>query len=285
MNRGPARSMIDSSRSDSVPVFTDARVVSLIDIVGSDDFFKRLTALLEKNFCFKHFHIFLYRKQSAPVILDSCPKVYDYKRGMRNFVTYTYVINPAYRAFQQATDSGVFLISDLLAPDSKQFIDSAEVDVYIDESEGIGYRTPGWPRNLTECIVLINLPDGTALDMTFLTRSTDNEAYECKRSLNALFPVLNSVLLRQFAVCPGSFDATHLQSDQEDRFQDFGSDILTMREREVLQQILVGLSSNSIALNLAVSLATVKTHRRNIYNKLQISSLAELFSLFLLHLK
>ena len=54
---------------------------------------------------------------------------------------------------------------------------------------------------------------------------------------------------------------------------------------QVVQLILVGHTSTSISLQLDVSVSTVKSHRRNIYGKLEISSQAELFSLFLLHLK
>ena len=55
----------------------------------------------------------------------------------------------------------------------------------------------------------------------------------------------------------------------------------TEREREITQLILRGHSSQSIAFNLGISLGTVKTHRKNAYAKLGISSQSELLSLFL----
>ena len=56
---------------------------------------------------------------------------------------------------------------------------------------------------------------------------------------------------------------------------------ITPRETQVVAQVLEGHSSDSIAKNLAISVGTVRIHRRNIYAKLQISSQQELFSIFL----
>jgi len=51
---------------------------------------------------------------------------------------------------------------------------------------------------------------------------------------------------------------------------------LTDREREVLQLIAEGKSTKEIARTLGVSVKTVETHRRNIMEKLDIHSVAEL---------
>lgn len=51
---------------------------------------------------------------------------------------------------------------------------------------------------------------------------------------------------------------------------------LTPREREVLQLLAEGLSSKEIASRLAVSVATVHTHRRTIASKVGRRSIAEL---------
>lgn len=267
------------------PALTDRLIISLIDLLGCDWFASGLAALLEKKFGYNHFHIFLYRRKLAPAILASCPNPTDYQRGLKNFLNYTYVINPSYRAYRTAKPAGVYLISDFLQGDNQTMIDEHHIDVHIEDTEPIGYRTPGWPKNMAEVIVLINLPNGTALDFSFMTPLGSPQTQECRRSLERVFPFLNSVMLRQFALNPGSLEAAHIESAQEDRFHDFGGDVLTARESEIAQLILIGHSSNSISMNLGISLPTVKTHRRNIYGKLQISSQAELFSLFLLHLK
>lgn len=52
--------------------------------------------------------------------------------------------------------------------------------------------------------------------------------------------------------------------------------VLSVREREVLQLLAEGGTTNEIALQLHVSVKTIETHRRNIMKKLDIHSMAEL---------
>jgi len=55
-----------------------------------------------------------------------------------------------------------------------------------------------------------------------------------------------------------------------------GSEVLTDREREVLQLLAEGKSTKQIALKLHISVKTVETHRRQIMDKLDIHTVAEL---------
>jgi len=55
-----------------------------------------------------------------------------------------------------------------------------------------------------------------------------------------------------------------------------GSHVLTDREREVLQLLAEGKSTKRIALKLHISVKTVETHRRQMMNKLDIHTVAEL---------
>jgi DNA-binding CsgD family transcriptional regulator len=55
---------------------------------------------------------------------------------------------------------------------------------------------------------------------------------------------------------------------------------LTKREIEIAELLLQGYQRQKIADTLFISLWTVKTHIRNIYEKLSVSSLAEFFALF-----
>jgi len=54
------------------------------------------------------------------------------------------------------------------------------------------------------------------------------------------------------------------------------SDVLTAREREVLQLLAEGKSTKQMALELHISIKTVETHRRQIMDKLDIHTVAEL---------
>jgi two-component system response regulator NreC len=53
-------------------------------------------------------------------------------------------------------------------------------------------------------------------------------------------------------------------------------DLLTAREREVLQLLAEGLSNREIAEQLNISIKTVETHRSNMMSKLDVKSKTEL---------
>ncbi len=53
---------------------------------------------------------------------------------------------------------------------------------------------------------------------------------------------------------------------------------LTLRERQIVRQLVSGKKAGLIAEELGLGYQTIKHHRKNIYEKLHISSLAELIS-------
>ena len=61
----------------------------------------------------------------------------------------------------------------------------------------------------------------------------------------------------------------------------FGSSVLTRREQQVVELVLLGHSTRLVAEKLGISAETVKLHRKHAYAKLEVSSQAELFYLFL----
>ncbi len=60
------------------------------------------------------------------------------------------------------------------------------------------------------------------------------------------------------------------------RGADDSYELLTSREREILQMLAEGKSNKDIATVLNLSLYTVETHRRNLQDKLNLHSIAEL---------
>ncbi|MDH4656381.1 LuxR C-terminal-related transcriptional regulator [Pseudomonas sp. JS3066] len=78
-----------------------------------------------------------------------------------------------------------------------------------------------------------------------------------------------------------SAPAAALNQQIREAFMNFGSDRLTEREREIAHLLLRGHSAKSSAKVLEISPETVRMHRKNLYTKLEISSQAELFALFI----
>ena len=63
-------------------------------------------------------------------------------------------------------------------------------------------------------------------------------------------------------------------SDDFDTKSTGPAEVLTVREREILQAMAEGLTTKEIAWELGVSPKTVETHRRNIMEKLDLDSVA-----------
>jgi len=57
------------------------------------------------------------------------------------------------------------------------------------------------------------------------------------------------------------------------------SSSLSLRERDIISLLAQGNSNSGVAEKLFISPNTVRTHRKNIYKKLEINSIQELVSL------
>lgn len=78
-------------------------------------------------------------------------------------------------------------------------------------------------------------------------------------------------------------DLTHVLVDRLNRGEDGSlragappADVLTPREREVLQLIAEGLTSKEIGVRIGTALKTVESHRTNVIRKLDLHSIADL---------
>ena len=226
---------------------------------------------------------FVYRGRSRPLNIYDNFELADAKKGIAAYVENTYVLNPFYQASQKGLADGVYRIRDL-APDA--FFESEYYKTYRalpDRSEEIGYITEDWPESLEEIDIAITLETDVVCELS-LYRSLRDRGFaddELAR-ISLVLPVIAALLRRYWAW----FGASKLEASPPDHrieqiFASFGAEVLTEREREVTQLILRGHSSESIGFNLGISLGTVKTHRKNAYAKLGISSQSELLSLFL----
>lgn len=63
---------------------------------------------------------------------------------------------------------------------------------------------------------------------------------------------------------------------ENDANDDEGSDVLTGREREVIQLLAEGKTSKEVAVTLNLSVKTAETHRTNLMRKLGLHSVADL---------
>jgi two-component system, NarL family, response regulator NreC len=92
-----------------------------------------------------------------------------------------------------------------------------------------------------------------------------------------LITAIRSVMANQSYLCPKITDIilkdylTMLPGQTRSAFE-----LLSNREREVLQLMAEGLSTKEIAVRLMVSAKTIETHRRRMMERLKIDNLADL---------
>lgn len=179
-----------------------------------------------------------------------------------------YMLSPLY-VNAHAGKRGCFHISDI-APQG--FTDSEFYDLYYSTNDSID-----------QIAYLMESINGTPVALS-LERTSRLPAFsKAERArLLAAVELVTSVVRQQrwtntLEPAPGELDMhTHLQGVMER----FGSSTLTPREREVVRLILRGYPSKSVARELEISTQTEQVHRKNIYQKLGISSHSELFTLF-----
>ena len=74
----------------------------------------------------------------------------------------------------------------------------------------------------------------------------------------------------------GADPAEGLQAGRSDEFEDISINVLTSREREVMQLIARGYTYKEVASELFISIKTVETHVSHVLRKLQLSNRGEL---------
>jgi DNA-binding CsgD family transcriptional regulator len=190
--------------------------------------------------------------------------------GVERYASSTYRISPMLGSGAAGMRrSGVWRASDFrgaFAPDR------ATDDLVTAPDEELGYRTIGWPVRHEE--IGLWADDGRTVIEIGLYRERAAKAASprtlemlaaLRRPVTAAFrrhAALKAALAGRTRTMPAPIAAR-----------------LTPREREVAELLLRGCSSDAVALRLSISRHTVKDHRKHIFARLGISSLAELFAL------
>ena len=260
---------------------------AIIEELEGADVPRRLMGALACLVPFELAAVFLNRGRSRPLILYDNFELVGAERGIAAYAENTYVLNPFYQACQRGLEDGVYRIRDL-APDA--YFESEYYRthrIHRRDTEEIGYLTENWPEGLEELDIAVTLSPGVRSEIS-LYRTLENRGFAERELalLSAVLPVLRALLKRHWIGLQAEKQRVSPPDNRIDQaFEDFGSAVLTERERDVAQLILRGHSSESIGFNLGITLGTVKTHRKNTYAKLGISSQSELLSLFLKQLQ
>ena len=256
---------------------TDRRIIlaqagRLIDAVGRPDFPQALRQSINALAPIDSFIVLAYHARRTPAILHDELRPAEREVFFENYLSGAYLLSPFYQACMSGTEPRFHLISEIV-PDS--FYESEFCKAYyapagiVDEG---GFTLP-------------HGSDGAIL--VSIGRVLIENAFVAKEAarLRDFLPVLAAAARRHWPPEAPPRDVEdiaqptireHLQA----AFESFGTSLLTGRERDVALLMLRGHSSKSAARRLDISPDTERVHRRNIYEKLSISSQAELCSLF-----
>ena len=113
-----------------------------------------------------------------------------------------------------------------------------------------------------------------------MTRSSRRFSKRQVDRLEAAFPAVESLVRRHWNPLTPVAESADLRTRLQEALGAFGSSVLTRREQQVIELVLLGNSTRLVADKLGISAETVKLHRKHAYAKLDISSQAELFYLF-----
>ena len=218
-----------------------------------------------------------YPRNRRPVYIYSNLPANQINHTLTPYFDGAYLLDPFYALCQNEAPNGIYRLADL-APD--EFYESEYYHSYYEATQlrdeaGLLIRvTPD-----LYIVVSLGLRAEDALNPTI--RFKDLQTISAMLvSICEQFWSGHSIGMEMLG---GAVDCNQpLYGESLDRtFMNFGRDYLSERECEVIRLILKGHSSKSIARVLDISPDTVKVHRKRFHAKLNVSSQAELFSLFL----
>lgn len=130
-------------------------------------------------------------------------------------------------------------------------------------------------------LIIVDPNFGGWFDIATLKAETENA--RISKFVAMLSTVMNSESLKEYNDSFTIYDDmesiirkfTQLLLSKEEKEED-GQETLSLREKEIITHVVMGLTNKAIADKLCLSVHTVITHRRNIARKLQIHSPAGL---------
>nr|WP_319948682.1 helix-turn-helix transcriptional regulator [uncultured Shimia sp.] len=212
-----------------------------------------------------------YFQDRAPELFlaqSNTPEVHA--RLESSYLNGAYLLDPLHQLHVTTAPPGVYRLKDI-APDhfarNRYYIDYYVNTTMVDEIAFVSYPNTGVTLQL--CL---------GRDKKSGRKFTAHQI----KTAHEIFPIVSALLNRHWSSLNsiGSFDEKGTVAALKERADRVLDVQLTQRQAEIVFLILKGHSSNSVALHLGIAYQTVKVFRRQVFKKCQISSQAELFSMF-----
>ena len=216
--------------------------------------------------------ILVYLPHQRPVFYYKDAEHKWRKNNIDEFLSGYYLLDPFYQAAEVCR-----------APCLCRLNSISSEDFYDTEYYESWYKQSGL---IDEVNYLIPVDGGPVLAISLAKNMDHNLFSQTEISLlSTILPLVKGLLQEVWSqgltpeISAGDSEAAHHRALREAQ-KNFGRSLLTEREFEIVQLLLKGHSTKSIAGKLDISPTTIKVHRKNIYDKLDISSHSDLFSLF-----
>lgn len=236
---------------------------------GKDGFIPVLQAAVSRLVDVDFTMVFAYRGTATPLMLGDtlapdrqCVIASDYIAG-------PFMLDPFFRLISEGTQTGCFRLH-AVAPD--RFRHSEYFRTHYSRT-GIG----------EEIGMFFTLGDGLTGVVSFGRWEASPLVMRAELEiLAAIQPAVAALCIQHWSNLRPLHDQSPVRVPAAGRvISPTAVRALSGREAEIVAMILQGHSTQSIALHLDIAPGTVKIHRKNIYRKMQISTQAELFSVFM----
>jgi DNA-binding CsgD family transcriptional regulator len=256
-----------SDRRLEVILVTQGILPGIISAIGAKDFAAITAGALCDFLEFELTAVFFHRSTVAPAVVFDNFAAAEARLGIQNYIHFTHKINPM---LARASGTGVCRARDFAAGPADTGGDAVASYVEVSAREELGFRTVGWPQRQEEICLYFEVSTGL-VELGFYRRRGRSAAPAHKiHALQALSAPIAAAFARHEALLANDSQIARAARTQVDP--------LTLREREICDLLLLGCSSAAIALRLNISRHTVKDHRKRIFSKLRVGSLAELFA-------
>jgi DNA-binding CsgD family transcriptional regulator len=233
-------------------------MTQMIRSVGDDDFPSIAALALCELTSFELVTIVVHHRGARPSLIFDNFASSGSGLGLQNYLSKTHRLNPVLQRFGRP---GAVRASDYRAtpaPDPR-------ILPYFHKTfeEELGFLTVGWPAGMEELGLYFEALGGIVEFCIYRERARSPAPAQTLLALNLLCEPVAAAFSRHDALAHSGASLAGFSP----------------RERQVAELMLQGCTSEAIALRLEISCHTVKDYRKEIFRKLRISSLAELFAL------